>query len=46
MFAISGSLGWRSVNTSVVKFETENLKGGYAQEYSGFYLRLGLTVNF
>ncbi len=46
MFAVSGSLGWRSVNTSVVKFETENLSGGYAQEYSGFYLRLGLTVNF
>lgn len=42
----SGTLGYRGVQTKLQTIETESMSGKYVQQYSGFFARLGLKVEF
>jgi hypothetical protein len=46
MFGVSGTLGWRSVDTKVETIDTAAMSGVYGQQYGGGFVRLGLDVEF
>lgn len=43
---LSGTLGWRSVDSKIEPIETAAMSGGYGQQYGGFFMRLGLDLDF
>ncbi len=45
-FGLSGTLGWRSAKSEITTIKTPAMSGGYAQNYGGVFLRLGLDVEF
>lgn len=46
LLGLSGTVGYRGVNTKLQDIETTSMSGKYVQEYSGFFARLGLKVEF
>jgi len=46
LLGLSGTVGFRGVNTKLQDIETTSMSGKYVQEYGGFFARLGLKVEF
>jgi hypothetical protein len=46
LIGLSATLGWRGVDTKLQAIDTDYMSGSYAQEYSGFFARFGLKVEF
>jgi hypothetical protein len=44
-FGLAGSVGYRATNGSSTSISTKSMSGGYIQEYSGFYVRVGLRID-
>jgi hypothetical protein len=44
-FGLSGTLGYRAMTSSIEGVASKSIAGGYGQDYSGLFVRVGLRVD-